>query len=224
VVLTAAGGDAAAREALEQLAQRYWPPLYAYLRRQGCAAPEAEDLTQGFFARLLEGDGLGRLEPRTGSFRAFLLTSLKNYLHNEREREGALKRGGGRRILSISPAAADRELAAEPFHESTPELAFERSWAQAVLQRALERLERCYRDDETGRFALLKERMLDPNGRSYVELCELLGASETAVKVAMHRLRRRFATCLREEVADTVSTPDAVEEELQDLLAALRAR
>lgn len=225
LVLAAADPAAAgSREALAELCGAYWYPVYSYIRRRGYEAHRAEDLTQHFFARLLEKDFLHGLVPEGGRFRSFLLTCVARFLANEREYEAARKRGGGRAAVSIDAEDAERRYQLEPSHGETAEVVFERRWALELLERAFARLELEHRD--AGRSALfsdLKGHLQGERGtRPYADVADSHGMTEGAVKAAAFRLRRRFAAMLREEVARTVADPAEVEDELAGLLAALR--
>ncbi|MEM7305533.1 MAG: sigma-70 family RNA polymerase sigma factor [Planctomycetota bacterium] len=227
-VVLRAGGEQAGevgdtREALESLAQSYWFPLYGYVRRRGYGEDEARDLTQAFFARLLERRDVASAAPEKGRFRSFLLTSLQHFLVNAEERERALKRGGGRAPLSIDANAADSRYGLEPTDEETPERAFERSWARSVLERTLERLHGEYeaRGKEELFAALRPHLVAEDAGQPHAALAAELGLSEGATKVALHRLRSRYRRALRAEVADTVGEASDVEDELRQLFRAL---
>jgi RNA polymerase sigma-70 factor (ECF subfamily) len=215
----------ASREALSTLCRIYWYPLYAYARRQVSHA-EAEDLTQGFFAQLLEKDYLRVADPERGKFRSFLLTAFKHFLSKERDRAGALKRGGGSQVLPLDFQTGEERYSREPAHQATPERIFERRWALALLDRVLARLREEFEQGgkqrlfECLKFCLTGEK--NP-GKSYEELGEELAMTEGAIKIAVHRLRRRYQELLREEIAQTVATPEDVEEELRDLFEAVRA-
>ncbi len=222
IVLAAGNADPKdARDALEWLARSYWQPLYSYLRRRGCDGEEARDLTQGFFARLLERQDLKSLSPQGGRFRSFLLTAVKNYFLNEREKTFAKKRGGNQTTVPLELPDAEKRYEHEPFHEATPEKAYEKVWARSVLGKALERLADGISEEESRRFTALKSRMLNPSDESLAELAASLSMTPGAAKVALHRLRQRFARCLREEVAATVSSPEEIEDELRHLLESL---
>ncbi|MAB80441.1 MAG: RNA polymerase subunit sigma-24 [Planctomycetes bacterium] len=212
-----------AREALERLAESYWFPLYAYVRRRGYDEEAARDLTQGFFVRLIERHDVSSASPERGRFRSFLLTALKNFLVNEEERERALKRGGGRSPVSFDAGEADRKML-EAVDGETPERTFERTWAQSVLERALERLRRDYDARQKKElFDALKDELGGGEGTPYAELAARLGFSEGAIKVAVHRMRSRYRGHLRQEVADTVAQAGDVEDELRRLFEALGA-
>jgi RNA polymerase sigma factor (sigma-70 family) len=224
VVLAAGSGNTPqAHDALAALCQTYWHPLYAYVRRAGYSREEAEDLTQEFFTRLLAQNTLAKANPARGRFRSFLLASLKHFLAHEWEKARARKRGGGVPLLPLEFESAETRCLQPLAPGDTPDRAFDRQWALALLDVVLERLRQDYsragRDDL---FLELKETL--SGGRAeipYRDLALRLGLSEGAVKVAAHRLRRRYRDLLREEIANTVSGPDAVEEELRQLFAAL---
>jgi len=224
VVLTAGRSDTTrARAALEQLCRSYWQPLYAYVRGAGHSREEAEDLTQEFFARLLAHNSVARADPARGRFRSFLLASLKHFLANEWDKARAQKRGGGSSLIPLEFDTAETRCAQPVAPGDTPDRAFDRQWALALLEVVLGRLRREYRD--AGRedlFLGLKETL--SGGRAeipYRDLGAQLGLSEGAAKVAAHRLRQRYRELLREEIANTVAGPEEVEEELRQLFAAL---
>ena len=229
-VVAAAGRPAAsprqaqdARAALAELCAAYWPPLYAYARRAGAGPHDAADLVQGFFARLLEKGDLSAADPARGRFRAWLVVAFRNFSSNARDRERALKRGGGRAPLRIDADAAETLYAPEPADTRTPDLEFERRWALTVLARALERLAaEQARAGKQAEFEALRPWLVgrgDEGG--YARLAEVLGRNAGALKVAVHRLRRRYGELLREEVAGTLADPREVAEELAALMAAL---
>jgi RNA polymerase sigma factor (sigma-70 family) len=222
VILKAGSDDSGtSRAALASLCEAYWYPVYALVRRYGHGAADAEDLTQEYFARFLEKGYVRELRPEHGRFRSFLLVSVRNFLHNERDRAKAAKRGGGKTPISLDGAAADERYALEPAESSTPETVFERAWANAVLARALARLEEEVTEAEgTERFAQLKPHLTgDEPAQGYRDLAEEWGVGESAVRVAVHRLRKRFGRILRDEIAATVADPAEVGEELRHLLA-----
>jgi RNA polymerase sigma-70 factor (ECF subfamily) len=223
-VLSAGRSDTTrARAALEQLCRNYWHPLYAYVRGAGYSREEAEDLTQEFFARLLAQNSVARADPARGRFRSFLLASLKHFLVNEWGKARARKRGGGAQLLPLEFDTAETRCAQPVAPGDTPDRAYDRQWALALLDVVLGRLRREYRD--AGReesYLGLKDTL--GGGRSeipYRELGARLGLSEGAVKVAAHRLRQRYRELLREEIANTVVGPEEVEEELKHLFASL---
>jgi RNA polymerase sigma-70 factor (ECF subfamily) len=226
LVLRAAGGasDAAADEALASLCETYWYPLYAYLRSQGRSADEAQDLTQAFFARMLEKRAIRHADPARGRFRSFLLTSLKNFAANERERELATKRGGGTQTLSLEFETAEGRFQLEPPSNETPETIFDRRWAVTLLDRALARLRSdTVRSGKPQHFDHLKPYLIGEQPQvSHAETGSVLGMSEGAVKVAVHRLRRQFREVVRDEIAQTVSSPEEIDGELRHLWSAVR--
>ncbi len=225
-VIQAAGGkdSEAARKALSELCENYWYPLYAFVRRSGNGVEDAEDLTQGFFARLLEKRDIGAADPGRGKFRTYLLGSLKHFMANERDRGQALKRGGGATVLPIDFLEADRRYRLEADETSSPERVFERQWARALLAGTMVALREDYVDQGKQQlFDQLQPTLLgDEEGRSREEMAEALGMKPGAVSVALHRLRKRFAERLRAEAACTVSDPTDIDEELRMLLEALK--
>ena len=225
-VIQAAGGkdSEAARKALSELCENYWYPLYAFVRRSGNGVEDAEDLTQGFFARLLEKRDIGAAAPGRGKFRTYLLGSLKHFMANERDRGQALKRGGGATVLPIDFLEADRRYRLEADEASSPERVFERQWARALLAGTMVALRKDYVDQGKQQlFDKLQPALLgDEAGRSREEVAEALGMKPSAVSVALHRLRKRFAERLRAEAAYTVSDPTDIDEELRTLLEALK--
>jgi RNA polymerase sigma factor (sigma-70 family) len=207
-------------EALESLCSGYWYPLYAYARRQGEKVEDAQDLTQGFFARLLEKQFLKDFDRERGRFRVFLLAAFRHHISNERDRQRTQKHGGGQHPVPLNMNDAERRYHMEPPDRLTPEKIYERQWAMMLLDRALERLRLASRD--SGQFDRLRAFLTgDPPGLSYSELACELGISEGALKVAVHRLRRRFRDFVREEIAETVAGPEEIEEEMRYLLAAV---
>jgi RNA polymerase sigma factor (sigma-70 family) len=212
------------RESLAELCRIYWYPLYAFIRRRGNPSAEAEDLTQEFFLRLVEKEFLQATGPEKGRFRTFLLLCLKRFLANEHDYRTAAKRGGSERLISIDGAEADSRFRLEPADATTPENIFERRWALALLEQVLARLDKEYRDaGKTALFAKLKPLLVaESPGESYTEIGHELHLSEGAVKVAVHRLRRRYAELLHAEVARTLEHPRDVQEEIRALFGALR--
>jgi RNA polymerase sigma factor (sigma-70 family) len=212
-----------AREALATLCEAYWYPIYAYVRRQGHTPEAAQDLTQEFFAYVLERDLFAKADPARGRFRTFLRTVCERQLASHRDRENARKRGGGRSVLSIDVRDAEGRYTREPAHDLTAERIFDRSWALTLLVRVLNGLRREY--DNAGRAATFEELQAvltrSPESASYATIAGRLGSSEGAVKVAVHRLRRRYAMLLRQEIAATVDGPDEVDDEIRSLFAAL---
>jgi RNA polymerase sigma-70 factor (ECF subfamily) len=211
---------AGAREALASLCGTYWYPLYAYIRRQGHAVEDAQDLTQGFFTALIEKQYLADFDQARGRFRAFLLGAFKHYVSNERDRRNARKRGGGAPAVSLDTEDAERRYSLEPSHDLTPEKIYEKRWALVLLDQALDRLRReCSANMRFDRLSAFLTS--EPVGASYLEVAEDLGMSEGAVKVAVHRLRRRFRDCLNAEIAQTVAGPEEIREEMIFLLSAV---
>lgn len=224
ILQAVAGQSTAARAALAQICEAYWPPVYAFVRRRGMAPADAEDLTQSYFARFFEKEYLRDFRPEAGRFRTFLLASVSHFLSNQWDRERARKRGGGTVQISFDAASAEERLRLEPVDRLTPEAIFERQWAAAVLARCLERL----REEQSAsggraRFERLKAFLTGDGAASdYAALAQELGIGESTVRVAVHRLRRRFAAVLREEVARTVARPEEVDAEIRWMLETLR--
>lgn len=227
VVNAAKTGDSrAAGQALEALCRAYWPPIYAFIRREGHDAAEAQDLTQEFFARLLARDYLQNLRHREGKFRSFLLAYVKNFLSEQRRRGRAQKRGGRCEFISLNQPAGEDGYLLEPVDELTPDEVFDHRWAQGILQTALERLrqEFCARG-QAALFEVLQDyQPREPGGRSYAQLAEDLGMTEAAIKSIVHRMRRRHGELLREEIAQTVTRPEAIDEEMRHFRALLGRR
>lgn len=213
-----------ARAALETLCQAYWPPIYAFVRRQGHAPHDAQDLTQEFFARLLATDALTGVDRSKGRFRSFLLASLKHFLANEWDKARAQKRGGGHIPLPINASGAESTLAVEPIDTMSADRLFDRRWAVALLGQVMTRLRAEYvANGKEEIFDQLKETLAGERASlPYAEMARRMGTSEGAVKVAAHRLRGRYRELLRAEVAQTIANPGEVEEELRHLFAALR--
>jgi DNA-directed RNA polymerase specialized sigma24 family protein len=223
LVLSAKANDSPqSDDALETLCRNYWRPLYAYIRRQGLSPHDAQDLTQAFFARLLEKNYLAAVVPGKGKFRSFLLASLKHFLANEWDKARAQKRGGGKPFISLDYEAAEVCCALES-GKGAPDAVFERRWAVTLLERTLARLRQEYiADGKEPVFEQLKETLTgERQSIPYATVARELGSSEGAVKVAVHRLRRRYRELLRAEIADTVSGHEEIEEELRHLFAAL---
>jgi RNA polymerase sigma factor (sigma-70 family) len=209
--------------ALETLCQTYWFPLYAYLRRHGYDSDMAEEHTQAFFAGLLAKHGLCLADPKRGKFRSFLLVALKHFLANERARATAQKRGGGRKILSLNLEDAENRYALEPSVELSPEKVFERSWALTVLERTMARLKsEADNAKKQKQFDCLKVYLTaEKDSVPYEKVATELQITEGAVRVAVHRLRRRYRDLLRDEIAQTVTNENQIDEEIRDLFAAL---
>lgn len=221
-VVLAAGANlssAGAREALATLCETYWYPLYAFLRSRGYDAEDAQDLTQAFFARVLEKHTIGQADPARGRFRSFLLAALKNFAANEHDREITKKRGGGAPIVSLELEGAEGRFQLEPPSDETPERIFDRRWALTLLDRVMSRLKtEGPRAGRKSQFEGLKTYLTgDQPQLSYAQTASALGISEGAVKVAVHRLRRHFRDLVRDEIAQTVSSPEEIEDELRHL-------
>jgi len=219
VVLTAARSDTTrARAALENLCQTYWHPLYAYVRRRGYSPEDAEDLTQAFFARLLEHNAVAAVAPEKGRFRSFLLASLNHFLADEWDKARAQKRGGGK-VISLDLQSAETRLGEVPAEHFTPEKAFEHRWAITLLEQVYRRLELEYRAQGKGAlFEILRVTLAGQSDTApYATLAGQLRMTEGATKVAVHRLRQRYRILLRETIADTVSGSDEIEDELRYL-------
>jgi RNA polymerase sigma factor (sigma-70 family) len=213
-----------ARSALVSLCENYWYPLYAYLRRRGYPSDQAQDLTQDFFIRVLEGRYLDRADPEKGRFRSFMLTSLKFFVADENDRQRARKRGGGN-IVPLEFSSGEDRYQREPAHNETPERIFERRWALCILDRVVEKL----RNEFVGHgrpehFERLKVFLLGSSDAPYAALAREMNTSEGALKVAIHRLRKRYRELFRQEISDTVADPAEVESELRYLAAALTAK
>jgi RNA polymerase sigma factor (sigma-70 family) len=224
VMMAGKGESPRAADALGQLCRTYWYPLYAYVRRQGLGAQDAEDATQEFFARFLAKEYFGRADPALGRFRSFLLACLKNFLAEQRRQARRLKRGGGQTIVSWDSQTAEERYGLEPADLTTPEQVYDRRWALTLLETVLARL--AGEQSAAGKqeiFARLKGYLWEEaQGTSYAETAIQLHMTEGAVKVAVHRLRRRLRDLLHEEVAQTVTSEEEVEEELRHLIGALR--
>jgi RNA polymerase sigma factor (sigma-70 family) len=224
VVLAAGRSDTTrAQGALARLCQTYWYPLYAYVRRRGHSPHDAQDLTQEFFARLLERQTFAYADPNRGRFRSFLLTSLDHFLAHEWQKVHAQKRGGGQQILSLDLAMAEQRYDLEPADMSSPDKLFDKHWAGALLEQVLNQLEAEYQHaGKTEWFATLKLTLTGTReSQPYVELAARLGTNEAAVKVAVHRLRKRYRQLLRAEIANSLADPEQTEDELRHLFAAL---
>jgi RNA polymerase sigma factor (sigma-70 family) len=225
-LVLAAGADvssATAREALATLCETYWYPLYGFLRGRGYGVEDAQDLTQAFFTRVLEKHTIGHADPARGRFRSFLLMSLKNFAANEHDREIAKKRGGGVPIVPLEFEGAEGRFQMEPANDETPEKIFDRRWALTLLERVISRLKtEVAHSAKRSQFEDLKTYLTgDQPQLSYAQTAADLGMSEGAVKVAVHRLRRRFRDLVRDEIAHTVSSPEEIEDELRHLWSAV---
>jgi DNA-directed RNA polymerase specialized sigma24 family protein len=225
VVLEAQSETPAAQEALEKLCRTYWRPIFAFLRRQGIPPEEAEDITQGFFAELLDRRSLDAVRREKGRLRSFLLGGLKYFLANEQRRVMAIKRGKGQPLIPLEEFRADDRIEMEPADPVTAEMIYERRWALTVLERVLGRLKDEYlAADNAALFDSLKELLPDePGSPSQAAIAAKLGMTENAVRQAFYRFRQRYQSLLREEIANTVATPGDIEDELRHLIAVLEA-
>ncbi|UCE47191.1 MAG: sigma-70 family RNA polymerase sigma factor [Phycisphaerales bacterium] len=224
VVLAAADSASPEHEqALSRLCQTYWFPLYAYLRRRGHDRHQAEDFTQAFFVQMLDKRRLSGVSPKPGKFRSFLLTALKNFVSDEYDLARAIKRGGTQKTISLNFQIAESQYTLEPTDELSPERLFERAWALTVLEQTMNRLE----DEMTN---TNKKELFDslrvyvcgePATATYGAVAVQLNMTENAVKVAVHRLRRRYRALLRNEIAQTVLTENQIDEEISHLFAAV---
>src|SRR5438067_771003 len=225
VVLEAQGESPAAQEALEKLCRMYWRPIYSFVRRQGIGPADAEDLTQGFFASLLEHRNLNAVRKEQGRLRSYLLGALKYFVADERRRGMAIKRGKGQRLIPLEELQADERFEIGPADPVTAELIYERRWASTVLERVLNLLKDEYR--RAGNAALfdsLKELLPgEPDAPSQKDIAAQLGMTENAVRQAFYRFRQHYQSLLREEIAQTVATPGDIEDELRHLIAVVRA-
>ncbi len=221
-----AAGDAArleSKEALELLCKAYWLPVYSYIRRSRKSAQEAQDLTQGFFAHLLEKDAIAKAHPERGRFRAFLLTALQNFLTNERQKARAEKRGGGKTPFSLNLDSGESRYQFEPSHELTAEKLFERRWVTTLLDQVLNSLRtELAVAGNAAHFEQLKEALVGEMASSGYELAaSALGITPGAAKQAAYRLRKRYRDLFRQEVARTVADDSEVDDELSRLLGIL---
>jgi RNA polymerase sigma factor (sigma-70 family) len=225
VVLTAQGESPAAQEALGKLCRIYWRPVYSFVRRQGAGHEEAEDLTQGFFALLLERRDLTAVRKEKGRLRSYLLTSLKHFLASEQRRAIAAKRGKGQRLVPWEELSASERMEMEPANALSADRLYERRWALTLMEQVLRRLKDEY--NAAGNAALfnsLKQLLPDePGAPSRAEIAAQLGMTENAVRQALHRLRHRYQVLLREEIAHTVAIASDIEDELRYLISVLRA-
>jgi DNA-directed RNA polymerase specialized sigma24 family protein len=213
-----------AADALERLCRTYWYPLYAYVRRKGYDAHDAQDLTQEFLARLLARNYLTVADRNRGKFRSFLLGTLEHFLAREWTKAHAQKRGGGQPLFSLDEVDAENRYRLEPAHELTADRIFDRRWATTLLEEAMARLREDYTADHRGDLFARLEGFLTGNApeTSYAEMAASLNMSEGALKVAVHRLRQRYGELVRAEIAQTVATPEEAVEELHYLAALLR--
>lgn len=211
------------RAALESLCEAYWYPLYAYVRRRVSDVNEAQDLTQAFFAELLEKNLAGSATPERGRFRAFLLTSLKHFLSKQWVKARAQKRGGGRAPIPLDFEVGDSRYRIEPCAGLTPEQLYDRQWAVTLLGQIMERLESEFvRGGRAKQFELLREFIIgEHSGTTYSAVAAKLNMAEAAARMAAHRMRRRYRDLLREEIAQTVAGPEDVDDEIRNLFATL---
>ncbi len=209
------------RDAFAKLCEKYWYPLYAHARRLESDVDTAMDLTQGFFEKVIERNYIADADPARGRFRTFLLTSLTNYIRNEWDKSQRAKRGGGMNMLSIDSAELESRFLREPSNTETPERLFDRSWAETVLGRALDQLEKEYRDSGRGEvFDELKQFLTADTGEQYSEVGERLGMTESATKTAVYRLRTRYRERVCAEIVDTTTDTNDVDDEIRCLFEA----
>jgi RNA polymerase sigma-70 factor (ECF subfamily) len=225
VVLEAQGESPAAEQALEKLCRIYWRPIYSFVRRQGIRPEEGEDVTQAFFADLLEHKNLTAVRREKGRFRSFLLGALKYFLADERRRVMAIKRGKGQRLIPLEELSGDDGTEIEPADPVTAEQIYERRWASTVLEHVLSLLKNEYgAAGNAVLFDSLKQLLPDePGAPSQAQIAGQLGMTENAVRQAFYRFRQRYQALLREEIAHTVATPGDVDDELRHLIAVVRA-
>jgi RNA polymerase sigma factor (sigma-70 family) len=227
VVLTAGQTNTPhARDALSNLCQTYWYPLYAYVRRRGHTPEDAQDLTQEFFARLLDKNWVANADQAKGRFRSFLLSAMNHFLADEWDKARAQKRGGGVPLVLLQFDTAETRYGIEPADPMTPERSFERRWALTLLEEVLNRLRTAYEQEgKADLFARLHPCLVgERTAQPYADLAETIGVSEGTVKSAVHRLRQRYRQLLRDEIANTVAIADEVDEELRHLFAVLAGR
>jgi RNA polymerase sigma factor (sigma-70 family) len=225
VVLEAQGESPSAQEALEKLCRTYWRPIYGFVRRQGARTEDAEDLTQGFFALLLERKDLHTVRKEKGRLRCYLLTSVKNFLADEARQTMAVKRGKGQRLIPLDEIREREGIDVERSDRLTADQIYERRWAFTVLERVMARLRDEYRSAGNLRFfdQMKKMFMDEPDRPSQAQVASEFGMTENAVKQAFYRFRQRYQTLLREEIAHTVATPGDIEDELRHLISVVRA-
>lgn len=227
VVLTAGRSDTTrAHDALAKLCQTYWYPLYAYVRRRGQSPEDAQDLTQEFFARLLEKNWVGNADQTKGRFRTFLISAMNHFLADEWDKARAQKRGGGVAPVPLQFETAETRYGVEPADPATPERVFERRWALTLLEEVLNRLRAEYaQEGKADLFAALHPCLVgERTAQPYAELAAKMGVNEGTVKSAVHRLRQRYRQLLRDEIANTVAAAEEVDEELRHLFAVLAGR
>lgn len=209
--------------ALAALCETYWYPLYAYVRRRVSDVAEAHDLTQAFFCELLEKNYVEAADPARGKFRAWLITAFKHFLSKEWEKAKAQKRGGGRLAISLDFAAADSHLNVEPATALTPDQYYDQQWALTLLNQIMEKLQFEFREaGKSEQFEILKGHLIgDHSGATYAETAVVLGMNEAAARKAASRMRQRYRELLREQIAQTVSDPEEVDDEIRNLFAIL---
>jgi len=217
--------DTTGRGALETLCQTYWIPVYAFIRGRGRSAVDAQDLTQEFFATLLDKQYLQAADPDRGRFRAFLLTMVKHFLSKEREKEGAIKRGGAIQVISIDANLSEQRYQAQPTTERTADQIFDRQWAMSIIEQSLLRLRESYEQEDKATVYQQLLPLLTPaaDNPSYAEIASRLGLTEGAIKMAVQRLRQRYRDLLRQEVASTLNTGDDMTDEINRLIVAVRS-
>jgi RNA polymerase sigma-70 factor (ECF subfamily) len=226
IVSKAGGADSPeVLAALEKLCRTYWFPLFSFIRRTGHGEEDAKDLTQEFFALLIERKDFQTVDARKGKFRTFLLASLTHFLSNQRDRAGALKRGGGKITISLDEMTADQLQRYEPASGLSPDKLFDQRWALTVLEQGVAQLEREMSAEGKGiQFEALKPFLTnEPRDGEYGEVASRLGLAAASIAVMVHRMRQRYRELVRAEVANTVSSPTEVEEELQHLRAVLES-
>lgn len=223
IVRRAGSHATGAREALEALCRQYWPPLYSFLRARGHAEEDARDLLQGFFLAILEKDFISRARPEAGRFRTFLLTGLIHYASNDYAKQRAIKRGGHITFVYIDGAEAENHHQRIPSTTGTPEELYERQWAHGILEGAIERLGKTYKDSGKGRLFLeLCPALASPEtATDYQGVAERLGMTQGAVRVAAHRMKARYRESLSQTVAETLDSPADIEDEIRYLIHVL---
>ena len=206
-----------------QLCSRYWYPLYAFLRKRGHSSEDAQDLTQGFFAHLMRGERFGKLDPTRGRFRAYLLSSLKHYVADEKKKQNAAKRGGGSHQISIEQEMAEDRFHNEPYHELTPDKLFDRQWAMTILTETENQLAREFANlgNEDTFSEIHKYLLTKPDQGDYEQIALRLGILESSVRTSVSRMRKRHISILREQVRATVTSAGEIDDEIRYLLAAL---
>ena len=225
IVLDAQGESAAAQEALEKLCRTYWRPIYGFVRRKGVRPEDAEDLTQGFFALLLERKDLSTVRKEKGRLRSYLLASVNHFLTDESRHAMAIKRGKGQRLIPLDEIHENKRIGEERSDRLTAEQIYERRWAFTVLEQVMARLRDEYRSAGNLRFFDQMNKMLmdEPDRPSQAQVASEFDMTENAVKQAFYRFRRRYQTLLREEIAHTVAVPSDIEDELRHLIVVVRA-